>query len=71
MVQVLYGNTRQGRRKEGKGGFFFFFFPSQYCEVTKLANHPQEDLAELGYQPGMKVNFQKKPSHFGLNARTQ
>jgi hypothetical protein len=38
---------------------------------AKLGNHSQEDLAELGYQPGMKVNFQKNPSHFGLNARTQ
>jgi hypothetical protein len=56
-----------GGRKEG--GVFFFWL-SQFCEVTKLANHGQEDLAELGYQAGMKVKFQKNPSHFGLNART-
>ncbi len=32
-------------------GFFFFFFLFQFCDVAKIGDHPQEDLAKSGYRP--------------------
>jgi hypothetical protein len=34
----------------------FFCFP-QYCDVTSLANHPQEELAKFGYRTERTVFY--------------
>ncbi len=34
---------------------FSSFFFGQICDVAKIGDHPQEDLAKSGYRPYMKV----------------